>query len=288
MTAGSSPLRPNPRFPTVAIAFSLLSLAEIRAAYAVEPINDGDLRDKAAYLCEWRSSHPENPTPLAYCGSQDEPQYMRVLHMQDWWQWMFNKYTQNATPMRDKFNSDWIRYRKPLVDGAEQRQAEEDKAKAVAENEQRARERSERLAAEATAERAGRKREEQLARARLARELKAEKEQRRRAFEANEARINSSATAMSPVDLCADVHSGSRVARAELERRNALSENEWRLVDDSRVAVGMSEIALICSRGRARVNRTVTVQGEHKQFVYGDAFVYVEQGRVVAFQDHTD
>jgi hypothetical protein len=74
-------------------------------------------------------------------------------------------------------------------------------------------------------------------------------------------------------------------ARTELERRRALSGEEWTLVDQRKVKIGMSEIALLCSLGSTEVNRTVTAAGTHKQYVYSGRNVYVEDGTVVGFQD---
>lgn len=75
-------------------------------------------------------------------------------------------------------------------------------------------------------------------------------------------------------------------ARAELARRQAISSYEWSLREKRHVSVGMSELALICSLGPAKVNETVTAAGASKQYQYSDDFlVYVEGGRVVAIQD---
>lgn len=75
-------------------------------------------------------------------------------------------------------------------------------------------------------------------------------------------------------------------ARAELQRRHALSRYEWSLIDKNEVAVGMSELALLCSLGPAKVNQTITGAGASAQYVYSENFlVYVEDGRVTAVQD---
>lgn len=90
----------------------------------------------------------------------------------------------------------------------------------------------------------------------------------------------------SSLELCEIFHNiGSKSAYEELKRRNALSASEWNLVLEQSIQIGMSELALICSWGSAHVNRTVTRYSVHKQYVYGAGFVYVENGRVTAFQD---
>jgi hypothetical protein len=68
-------------------------------------------------------------------------------------------------------------------------------------------------------------------------------------------------------------------------RRQALTSDEWSLVESGRIRVGISELALLCSWGSSRVNRTVTASITSKQYVYGDTMVYVENGRVTAYQD---
>jgi len=83
--------------------------------------------------------------------------------------------------------------------------------------------------------------------------------------------------------------------RAELERRNVLSAEEWRLIDARRVAIGMSRLALLCSWGdpgySGAINRTVTARGVSEQWVYRDAvakrtrYIYVRDGKVVTMQD---
>ena len=87
-------------------------------------------------------------------------------------------------------------------------------------------------------------------------------------------------------DLCAALHeAGYASARRELEVRGALRSTEWDLISAHKVAIGMSETALLCSLGKTTVNRTVTAYVTRKQYVYGDTFVYVENGRVTGFQD---
>lgn len=245
---------------------SLLALAfgvAITAApptHALDPIEGENLADKARYLCDWRQTHPENPTPLAYCDHDDVPRYMWALRMQDWWQWMFNRYEEKAAPMRGAFLDDWTAHRKPVLDEAARDSREKEAEEASA--------RRDRMAAETAA------------RARA----DAVKKQKEAADHENW--VAHSAPGLTPESLCFELNRGSKAARQELERRNLLNAIEWTLVDSHRIQIGMSETALLCSWGRTDVNRTVTAAGEHKQYVYGrGTMVYVDDGRVTAFQD---
>jgi hypothetical protein len=105
----------------------------------------------------------------------------------------------------------------------------------------------------------------------------------------NDREFAAKAGRMKNADLCLAYHFEDRQeARAELERRKALTAFEWRLVDKHSVAIGMSEAALFCSLGSAEINTTVNKYGEDKQYIYSpDFYVYVENGVVTAVQDHT-
>jgi hypothetical protein len=101
-----------------------------------------------------------------------------------------------------------------------------------------------------------------------------------------EVEFNQTAGQMSNDRLC-HIYSQTRynAARAELTRRHALTPAEWDLVDHRLPDVGMSKLALLCSMGPTKGNRTVTAGGETIQYVYGDTFVYVTNGVVTGFQD---
>ena len=86
--------------------------------------------------------------------------------------------------------------------------------------------------------------------------------------------------------------------RTELERRNALSSQEWEMIDSNYIQIGMSEIALWCLKGgimegiNGSINTTTGSWGVHKQYVYrplgmsGSAhYVYVENGKVTSWQN---
>lgn len=94
------------------------------------------------------------------------------------------------------------------------------------------------------------------------------------------------AISLTDIELCEHVYRRkSEVAKAELKRRNAFSAEDWRLIDKQNIRVGMKEAGLICAFGPSRVNRTVRANFVHKQYVYGDVYVYVENGVITAFQD---
>lgn len=109
---------------------------------------------------------------------------------------------------------------------------------------------------------------------------------------------------MSPEELRSETDSNlcnayavtrSDKAKAELKRRNSISVNEWALIEQKRIRIGMSELGLICSWGYpgiyGSVNTTVNRYGEHKQWVYRScsmckaSYVYTENGEVISWQD---
>jgi uncharacterized protein YceK len=82
--------------------------------------------------------------------------------------------------------------------------------------------------------------------------------------------------------------------RAEIERRNLVSPDEWDLIDRKKVRIGMSICALRASWGTATENRTSTRYGSSIQHVYRcnwcrhytrGQYVYTENGVVTAIQD---
>lgn len=78
---------------------------------------------------------------------------------------------------------------------------------------------------------------------------------------------------------------GSVKTRAELVRRNIFTEKEWELIDNSRVQIGMSELALLGSWGSARkVNKSVGSWGVNKQWIYYKRNVYTKNGKVTSWQ----
>jgi len=96
------------------------------------------------------------------------------------------------------------------------------------------------------------------------------------------------AASLSNSDLCSRFgRYHAEEDRAEIRKRKIVSQSEWPLVDAHRVRVGMSEVALLCSFGPPdSINRTVTSALVQKQYIYGDdSYVYVENGRVISFQN---
>jgi len=88
---------------------------------------------------------------------------------------------------------------------------------------------------------------------------------------------------------------GDKEVRTELQRRNALTDQEWGLIDSGYLQIGMSELALICLKGNVivgygTINVTTGTWGVHKQYVYENAFgsrsyIYVENGKVTSWQN---
>lgn len=97
-------------------------------------------------------------------------------------------------------------------------------------------------------------------------------------------------------DLCnAYAYNGSESARAELERRSAIPADEWVLIDKKQIAIGMSELGLMCSWGSVGytggVNQSVGQYGAHKQWVYRSCrycktkYVYTDNGKITGWQN---
>lgn len=102
----------------------------------------------------------------------------------------------------------------------------------------------------------------------------------------HEDQIEQSARTLNVYELCSEYRgSASPAAKREILRRKLLTPDEWKLVSSRKIRIGMSDTALICSWGSTEVNRTVSANSVHEQYVYKDTYVYVENGRVVAYQD---
>lgn len=76
-----------------------------------------------------------------------------------------------------------------------------------------------------------------------------------------------------------------RIVRAELERRGTFTAEEWQLIDERKIRLGMRELVVHASWGQPR--RTLTSRGTYgivKQFVYGglakSQYVFIENGVV--------
>jgi hypothetical protein len=74
--------------------------------------------------------------------------------------------------------------------------------------------------------------------------------------------------------------------KTELNRRDAVSDEDWPLIDNSKVRIGMSECALLAAWGQPTViNHTMTAAGESSQYVYSvSRYAYVANGSVTTLQ----
>ena len=97
-------------------------------------------------------------------------------------------------------------------------------------------------------------------------------------------------------NLCnAYAFSKSEKAKAELKRRNAIPDDEWPVIEQKKIRMGMSELGLVCSWGNpslyGTINKSVTRYGERKQWVYRSCssckgqYVYTENGKVTSLQN---
>lgn len=81
--------------------------------------------------------------------------------------------------------------------------------------------------------------------------------------------------------------------KAEIERRNLISHDEWDVIDKKQVRIGMSVCALRASWGPAKENSTTTRYGYSIQHVYRLSwcrrckvqYVYTSGGKVTAIQN---
>ncbi len=88
---------------------------------------------------------------------------------------------------------------------------------------------------------------------------------------------------------------GREKALGEIERREVFASDEMRLIQNRRVAIGMTEDALACSWGKPhKINRSTGGWGTRAQWIYPSTdtsldasrtYIYVENGRVSAWQD---
>lgn len=87
-----------------------------------------------------------------------------------------------------------------------------------------------------------------------------------------------------------------REVKDELIRRNIITSEEWSIIENRQVMIGMSELALVCSRGgiipgvNGRINTTTGSWGVRRQYVYESPlyntnYIYVENGKVTSWQN---
>lgn len=83
------------------------------------------------------------------------------------------------------------------------------------------------------------------------------------------------------------------VLRAEIDKRGLITPDEWSLVEQKKIKLGMSECALVASWGSGKVNKHTNVNGQFNQHVYrldwcrscNVQYVYTRNGRVTSWQD---
>lgn len=99
--------------------------------------------------------------------------------------------------------------------------------------------------------------------------------------------------AMDSVALCARYAiTRQPEIRAEIARRHVLTDEELMAADAKRIAIGMSDLQLLCSWGWTPiVNTTSGAWGVHRQYVYRPCsdcsadYVYTENHRITAIQN---
>jgi hypothetical protein len=113
------------------------------------------------------------------------------------------------------------------------------------------------------------------------------KKQQAARVKASKEKLLRSIPTMSVPELCRVVRRGNTPqAIEELVSRNVFAPNETSLIASRKVALGMSEDAMLCSLGSPeRANRSVGSWGVHIQYVYEGLTVYTENGKVTSWQD---
>lgn len=229
---------------------------------------------RLAFLCEWRKQNaPEtNLEGLPYCDDPTVTPDVADDQANRWWKfWYENIPNQDGYSLRNKFDSE---FNKRVNDTAgidawgPRPFPEEHKVDALIAAWQKSE--AGKIAAKVAAD-----------------EEAAEIEVKRKA-KAAQARFDASVRSATDEQLCSAVHrNNSKTAYHELQARGKISPDEWDLVNQHRIALGMSEIALRCSWGDpVEINSTVTASIQHKQYVFGHrTFVYVDNGHVSGEQD---
>lgn len=83
------------------------------------------------------------------------------------------------------------------------------------------------------------------------------------------------------------------VLRTEIDKRGLISPDEWELVNQKKIKLGMSECALVASWGSGKINKYTNSHGQFNQHVYrldwcrrcNVQYVYTQNGRVTSWQD---
>ena len=69
------------------------------------------------------------------------------------------------------------------------------------------------------------------------------------------------------------------------ESAGLIKKESWDMIENGQFGIGMTECALLATMGKPdSINKTVTPRVIHKQYVYGNTYIYVENGKVSSYQ----
>ena len=102
--------------------------------------------------------------------------------------------------------------------------------------------------------------------------------------------------AVSSFDLCKSYFlRPTAKLKLELQERNEFTPEEWSFINQRKIYIGMTELALVCAWGYPGafgwVTESVTDRGTHWQWVYRPCpvckarYVYVKEGKVTNWQN---
>lgn len=87
---------------------------------------------------------------------------------------------------------------------------------------------------------------------------------------------------------------GNDKVKVELKRRGEIAAEDWYLIDNNKIGIGMGELALVCLKGFpgnfGGINTSTGSWGTQKQWVYrpcggcGAHYVYTKNGKVTSWQ----
>lgn len=84
------------------------------------------------------------------------------------------------------------------------------------------------------------------------------------------------------------VHDNETVLRAEIDRRNLFSDEQWSRIETKSIRIGDPEILVWASWGPPdRIHKLTTASGERRALTWNDSrsLVYIEDHKVVAILD---
>ena len=260
----------------VALALSLGCMATAFASN--DPVRDSVL-DRMELICRWMAVTPlpsVDQPPGCFGAQQFETEEVQRQMFRFWddVEHMVPKNPRASLPAFEQWASDPQR-RRAVIEFRVQREVAQSNAK-----EQQAQiEELERQA------RDQREREERVAR-NLEEQHQWELDAKRKELAAR-ARMIASASKTDIVTLCKQYRS-NRLAPLmnEIRARGVFTARESDAIEGRKVFIGMTEGALRCSWGDAdHINRTITAGGTHLQIIFGDSYVYTDNGIVTALQD---